>query len=155
MDNGVDREAPIDLFVMGENTWRKEQEWPLARTQWTNFYLRTRAARSTRRPATAGEHRRTGASPRTRSPTTPGNPTPYLVDARELELSLNEDYREVHATRADMLKYTTAPLEKDTEITGPMTRDAVGGNRREGHRLERHDPGRLPRRAGDAASRTA
>ena len=51
----------------------------------------------------------------------PGNPTPYLVDARELELSLNEDYRTVHAERKDLVTYTTAPLAKDTEITGPMT----------------------------------
>ena len=51
----------------------------------------------------------------------PGNPTPYLVDARELELNINEDYQAVHAQRNDLLTYTTAPLQKDTEITGPMT----------------------------------
>ena len=51
----------------------------------------------------------------------PGNPTPFLVDARELELSLNEDYRTVHAERKDLVAYTTAPLSNDTEITGPMT----------------------------------
>ena len=27
----------------------------------------------------------------------PGDPTPYLVDARELELNINEDYQAVHA----------------------------------------------------------
>ena len=26
-------EAPVRIFVMGENVWRDEQEWPLARTQ--------------------------------------------------------------------------------------------------------------------------
>ena len=36
-------------------------------------------------------------------------------------MNINEDYREVHAERKDLLTYTTAPLEKDTEITGPMT----------------------------------
>jgi predicted acyl esterase len=43
------------------------------------------------------------------------------VDARELELSLNEDYRTVDNERKDLVTYTTAPLAKDTEITGPMT----------------------------------
>ena len=33
----------------------------------------------------------------------PGNPTPYLVDARELELSINENYQAVHAERKDLL----------------------------------------------------
>src|SRR5262249_51983869 len=27
IDNGIDAEAPIRLFVMGANTWRDEQEW--------------------------------------------------------------------------------------------------------------------------------
>ena len=31
---------PVQLFVMGENRWRAEQEWPLARTKYTDFYLR-------------------------------------------------------------------------------------------------------------------
>jgi putative CocE/NonD family hydrolase len=29
----------LQIFVMGENKWRFENEWPLARTQWTPFYL--------------------------------------------------------------------------------------------------------------------
>ena len=51
----------------------------------------------------------------------PGDPTPYLVDARELELGLNEDYSEVHAARTDLLAFTTEPLAEEMEITGPMT----------------------------------
>jgi len=43
------------------------------------------------------------------------------VNSRELELSLNEDYRTVDTERKDLVTYTTAPLEKDIEITGPMT----------------------------------
>ncbi len=39
IDNGMDREAPIRIFVMGENRWRFEKEWPLARTRRTNYYL--------------------------------------------------------------------------------------------------------------------
>ena len=33
--------APVRLFVMGENRWRDEQEWPLARARPTAFYLRS------------------------------------------------------------------------------------------------------------------
>ncbi len=110
--NGVDAEPTLDLFIMGDNTWRQEHEWPLARTVWTDFYLRKGGVLDTVAPGSeaADEYRYD-----------PGNPTPYLVDARELELSLNEDYQAVHAQRTDLLTYTTAPLKKDTEITGPMT----------------------------------
>ena len=41
-DNGVMQEAPIRIFVMGDNRWRDENEWPLARTQYTKVYLSSR-----------------------------------------------------------------------------------------------------------------
>jgi len=31
VDNGVDAQAPLDLFIIGDNTWRKEREWPPVR----------------------------------------------------------------------------------------------------------------------------
>ena len=51
----------------------------------------------------------------------PADPTPYLIDSRELEESLNEDYTELNATRRDALVYTSAPLTRPLEITGEMT----------------------------------
>ncbi|HEY9504302.1 MAG TPA: CocE/NonD family hydrolase C-terminal non-catalytic domain-containing protein [Pyrinomonadaceae bacterium] len=47
-------------------------------------------------------------------------PKPLRLNSRELELSLNEAYRTADSERKDLVTYTTAPLEKDTEITGPM-----------------------------------
>ena len=41
MDNGTDKEPPVKIFVMGENYWRYEKEWPLARTQYTKYYFRS------------------------------------------------------------------------------------------------------------------
>lgn len=38
-DTGIMDEPPIKLFVMGINKWRFENEWPLKRTQWQNYYL--------------------------------------------------------------------------------------------------------------------
>ena len=31
---------PVSIFVMGENVWRAENEFPLARTRYTKYYLR-------------------------------------------------------------------------------------------------------------------
>jgi putative CocE/NonD family hydrolase len=42
IDNGVMREPPVKLAIRkgrDEIEWRHEQEWPLARTQWTKFYF--------------------------------------------------------------------------------------------------------------------
>ena len=32
-------EAPVKIFVMGDNVWRAEKEFPLARTRYTKYYL--------------------------------------------------------------------------------------------------------------------
>src|SRR5258708_1702820 len=119
--NGVDREPPVDIFIMGDNRWRKEKEFPLARTKWTNFYIHSAGKAN----GGAGDGTLTTTPPRAQPADTftydPGRPTPYLIDARELELSLNEDYSKLHATRNDILAFTTAPFEKAMEITGPMS----------------------------------
>ena len=35
------------MFVLGENRWRGENEWPLARTQYTEFYLHSEGGANT------------------------------------------------------------------------------------------------------------
>jgi len=39
IQNGIDEEPPIRIYVMGADKWRYENEWPLARTRFTKFYL--------------------------------------------------------------------------------------------------------------------
>jgi putative CocE/NonD family hydrolase len=121
VDNGVEREPPLSLFIMGDNVWRTENEWPLARTQWTKFYLHSRGHANT----LAGDGTLDTLAPRAEPADTftydPGDPTPYVVDPRELELNLNEDYSATHAARHDVLVYTTAPLTRDLEVTGPLS----------------------------------
>ena len=64
--NGIEDDPPILLFVMGGSDgsknedgrlnhggkWRPEQEWPLARTELTNFFLHSDGALATDPPAT-------------------------------------------------------------------------------------------------------
>src|SRR5262249_9183557 len=37
--NGVEKEKPVKIFVMGKNEWREEDDWPLARAKSTRYYL--------------------------------------------------------------------------------------------------------------------
>jgi putative CocE/NonD family hydrolase len=39
VENGVNRRPKLMLCVMGRNMWRAENEWPLARTQFTKYCL--------------------------------------------------------------------------------------------------------------------
>jgi len=40
IDTGIMDEPPVRLWLMGADEWRNEDEWPLARTEWTELYLR-------------------------------------------------------------------------------------------------------------------
>ena len=46
-DNGVADDPPVRIFVMGANEWRGEQEWPLARAQYADYYFRSGGAANT------------------------------------------------------------------------------------------------------------
>lgn len=39
LDTGVLDGDPIRIWVQGEERWRGEREWPLARTRWTEWFL--------------------------------------------------------------------------------------------------------------------
>jgi putative CocE/NonD family hydrolase len=49
MANGIVDEPPLRLFIMGINQWRDEHEWPLARTQWQQWYLHSNGNANTLR----------------------------------------------------------------------------------------------------------
>jgi putative CocE/NonD family hydrolase len=120
-DNGVDRLPPVDIFVIGDNTWRQEHEWPLARARATNWYISSGgSARTSAGDGVLDTLPPTGAAADTFT-YDPADPTPYLIDSRELEESLNEDYTQLNATRRDALVFTSRPLTKPLEVTGEMS----------------------------------
>jgi putative CocE/NonD family hydrolase len=112
IDNGVDREKPVRLFVMGDNAWRDEDSWPLARAKETSYYLNA--------PESAS---RTGTlyasviSPSARTSEFVSDPAHPLTDPYT-EYGAH-DYR-AFASRDDVLVFDTMPLQADTEVTGPI-----------------------------------
>ena len=102
--------APVRIFVMGENTWRDEQEFPLARTQYTSYYL-GKGSLTTAAPG-SGEPEGYEYDPAKPVPTIGGrlccgNPLPPgPADERANE------------TRPDVLVFSTPPLTKAVEATG-------------------------------------
>jgi putative CocE/NonD family hydrolase len=115
IDTGMLAEAPIRLFVMGTNVWRDEQEWPLARTTYVPYYL------------AAGGALRAGAADANGGSTTfvydPADPVPTHGGAGLLPPEFSPgplDQSRIEA-RPDVLTFTTEPLERDVEVTGPVT----------------------------------
>lgn len=111
-DGPAPASAPVTLFVMGENRWREEAEWPLARTVYTPYYLHGDGALSPDKP-------RAGQAPKTYR-YDPQDPVPTLGgNIMRPELRGSFDQRSLDG-RKDILRFETAALEAPLEITGPL-----------------------------------
>lgn len=119
VDNGVEKEAPVKLYVMGRNVWRDEQEWPLARTVYTKWYLGgSGKANSVKGDGTLGTDA-PGEEPADRFTYDPRNPVLTAGGNNLMEDVGARDQAEVEK-RSDVLIYTSAPLTEDYEATGPV-----------------------------------
>jgi predicted acyl esterase len=89
IDNGIEREPPVRIWVQGENPgFREENEWPIARTRVTELHL------------------------------APGALAPEPVSEtheRSLDYPRNDFLRDIGS-----VEFETAPLDCDTEVTGPI-----------------------------------
>ncbi|MBV8719731.1 MAG: CocE/NonD family hydrolase [Chloroflexi bacterium] len=115
VDTGMLAEPPIKIFVMGTNVWRDEQEWPLARAVPTPYYLHAGGALRVDPPSASVAPDRFVYDPADPVPTHGG----ALLMAPEY-LTGPRDQRAIEA-RPDVLTYTTDVLERDMEVTGPVT----------------------------------
>ncbi|MBI2497047.1 MAG: CocE/NonD family hydrolase, partial [Opitutae bacterium] len=123
IDNGVAREKPVRLFIMGRNVWRDEDDWPLARAMATRFHLHSAGKANT----LTGDGTLSTTPPATEPADSyvydPADPTPThggVIAAPAGVTAGPQDQRAVEA-RADLLVYTTPAFDRDTEVTGPIT----------------------------------
>jgi N-acetylated-alpha-linked acidic dipeptidase len=103
---------------MGENRWRDEQEWPLARARETAFHLGSGGAANTLNGNGRLGTTRTAATARADTFTyDPRNPV--LTGASGVYSRAPLDQRQTEG-RGDVLVYTTPTLEEAIEVTGPV-----------------------------------
>ena len=124
--NGVEKEKPVKIFVMGKNEWREEDDWPLARAKNTKYYLHSAGAASgiagngalsTVAPAEEKSDQYV-YDPNDAAPTIGG---PLCCGALPTGIG-PEDQRPAEA-RGDVLVYTAPAFARDTEVTGPVSLD--------------------------------
>jgi hypothetical protein len=123
IDNGMETEIPVRIFVMGRNTWSEEDDWPSPRTRSTRFYLRS----SGRANSLAGDGWLSADAPPSAEATDryvydPADPVPTVGGPAFGDIHLKQgpcDQRDVEK-RDDVLVYSTPVLDRDTEVTGPV-----------------------------------
>jgi len=119
IDNGVENDAPVHLFVMGRNRWRTAPDWPLPETQWTKFYLHSNGHAN----GIGGDGTLSiGADQSAESDTytyDPAKPTRSCFTGGHLEDGAADTRKS--SSGDDVLVYTTPPLTEEVEVIGPIT----------------------------------
>jgi hypothetical protein len=116
-------QAPLRIFVMGANRWREEENWPPTRAVYHKFFLASRRGAN----SLTGDGKLVAQPPRRERVDTytydPRRPVPTLGGSVCCNPQIfpwgPQDQRPVEQ-RPDVLVYTTAPLPRDLEVTGPV-----------------------------------
>ncbi len=100
IDTKIMDEPPVVLYLAGSDEWRNEDEYPLARTKWTKFYLQSNGK--------AGEPPYGLLSEKV-----PGkdDQDSYLYPESQKKVEAN----------LPVLGYLSPPLKEDTDIIGPAS----------------------------------
>ncbi len=122
--NGVEREKPVRLFVMGKNEWRDEDDWPLQRAKATRYYLHSTG------PANGLQG---GGTLATAAPADekadrfvydPNDAVPTIggpLCCKPLPTGIGPQDQRPAEARPDVLVYSTPPFAQSTEVTGPIS----------------------------------
>ncbi len=102
IDTGIMDEPPVAIFDPVAKAWRYENEYPLARTEWSQFYLRSNPLGPANEPPFG-----------LMSTTAPGSEKPdkYMVP----------DSTNLLRAGKPVLAYVTPSLEKDMRVWGPLS----------------------------------
>ena len=120
IDNGIMDEPPVSIFVMGENKWRFESEWPPASTRYTTYYFHNSSGEPvyslndgllSPEPLAANQ-------PPASYTHDPHDPLPTIGGDNYFGQGGPADQREVDKRS---LTFTTEPLTEDVEVTGHPT----------------------------------
>ena len=126
-ENNTNKEDPVKIFLMGKNEWRTHGDWPIPGTKFKNYYIHSEGKAN----SSSGDGILNETKPENNEnvdiynydPSNPvltvggtgpaGGPVVSPVSAgpkNQFEIEKRED----------ILIYTTTPLKKDIEISGPV-----------------------------------
>src|SRR5262245_63057890 len=135
IDNGIEREPLINVFVMGANRWLRGATYPLETTQYQKLFLTSGGQANT----SHGDGKLSFDPPATDTPPDrytydPGDPTPAprvyeeseedekkARSADERKKEAEEYHRRIAEQRDDILVYETDPLTRPLTFAGPIS----------------------------------
>jgi uncharacterized protein len=119
VNNGVTRMPHVQYYLMGKNEWRAAESWPLPGTIFHRYFLHSGGKANSR----FGDGVLSRRAPRTEEPPDYYTYDPQMPVPTDTGAGLLEGFFDQQAIEArdDVLVYSTSPLRRGVEITGPIT----------------------------------
>ena len=105
----------VRIFVMGDNTWRNEEDWPLARTRYVPYYLHSEGGAASVEGDGTLSGKPPGEEPADEYVYDPRDPVMTLYQQRGQHEPLDQRALD---DRRDILRFATPPLQQEVEVTG-------------------------------------
>lgn len=123
IENNITNMPKIHYYLMGMNTWKNSDEWPLAETKFTKYYLHSEGQANSRFGSGELSLERPEREPPDIYVYDPKTPVPTVggqaccTGEKKSEGSYDQSIVE---TRHDVLVYTSSILKEGIEVTGPL-----------------------------------
>ncbi len=104
---------PVIYYLMGANQWRAADSWPIRDSEPARFYLGPDGTLTSQEPQLPAEPDGYIYDPGDPTPTKGGSIVSYVYPPGSVDVS---DLQQ----RADVLTYTTEPLQEDLDVAGPL-----------------------------------
>ncbi|MFN0166949.1 MAG: CocE/NonD family hydrolase, partial [Bryobacteraceae bacterium] len=119
IDSGIMAEAPVTVFLMGENRWKHLDDWPPPAARYVRYFLHSAGSAN----GVDGNGTLSTVPPADQPDDTytfdPRDPVPTL-GGHNLSIPLGvQDQRPVEG-RQDVLVFTSDPVERPLEVLGPV-----------------------------------
>jgi uncharacterized protein len=114
IDTGIDDEAPVRLFVMGRNRWSDFDDWPPPGRRAEPWHLQPGGGLEPRAPGDGSRSSTFRRDPERPVRTRGGS---LLLGGKYVRGPVEQGPTEAHP---DVLLFTSAPLERELEVIGPV-----------------------------------
>jgi uncharacterized protein len=123
IENGIEQEPPVRIFVMGVNQWRDEADWPLPDTRYTPYYLHSAGQANTLHGDGTLSPEPPVSEPADSFVYDPLDPVPAIGGANLMPFASSIGPRDQTPAelREDVLVFSMPVLTQPLEVIGPIT----------------------------------
>jgi uncharacterized protein len=120
LDNGVMDEPPVTVFTLGENRWQQLSDWPPPSMRAGRWFLHSDGSANSAHGDGVLSTVPPGLEPADTFDYDPANPVPTM-GGNNLIIDMGVRDQRAVEERPDVLVFTSEPMERPLEITGPVS----------------------------------